>query len=96
MTLHPAVFAASLVLSLAATGSGDPDLGLGDYELIIEISPTMNVTACAKSERMCLQAIESVRMHRWTEFDPSVPMRCTAHPGCFSPESNTIKGFNDH
>lgn len=77
----PPIFAAALVLTLAAAGSGD-------YELVAPGRPN----TCAKSAANCELAREAIR-RGWIEG--TVPSVCKPSPGCFSPASNVIQGFND-
>ena len=83
MILHPPLFAAGLVLAVAASGSGD-------YVLTI---PGERI--CAKSEHTCEKAREAIQLGRWPIVSPETPTRCTPAPGCFSPESLVIREFND-
>lgn len=81
MTLHPLIGAALFVLAGSA----------GDYVLILPGQPPI----CAVDEASCEKAIDAVR-RGWLHWDErDAVLRCQPSPGCFSPESQVIRGYND-
>jgi hypothetical protein len=79
------LLAAAVVLAL--TGWGD-----GDYELVV---PGVPAPICAKSEKVCLEAVDAIAHGRWPSISTHIiagPVRCVPHPQCFPESSNYIKG----
>lgn len=76
----------AVVLLCAGAGSGDQD-----YELIIIGN---SETICVKSLRMCKTAQGAISLGLYKIALPDTVTHCLPHPGCFSSDSNTIKGFN--
>lgn len=89
MTLHPALFAISLVLYAAA----------GDRELILSWPDGSEVRVCAKATARGLpDPCDPVVAGRWQPLGyPSTSTattRCVPRPSCFTDRSNCIAGFN--
>lgn len=84
---HPALLAITVVLGVAASGSGD-------YELSMTWPNGVEMHAPAKSLDTCLEAT----LGHWQPLGmPPVAdavVRCDPHPGYFAPASNFIDGFN--
>jgi hypothetical protein len=50
---------------------------------------------CAKDEASCELALRQIEAGgMWRELK-AIPQHCRPHPGCFSPESEVIRGYND-
>lgn len=62
-----------------------------DWELVAPTQPDLP-PICAKSEADCRLAVEAIRTGRWPIEKGYV--LCQPAPGCFSPESECIAGFN--
>ena len=80
-----------LILSTVLT------LASGEYVLTLRDDAENVDRICAKSEITCLAAAHAATSGLWVplEMGTIVEATCTPRPGCFSPESNEIKGFND-
>lgn len=80
--------------SYAAIGllfAGAALAGSGDYVLILPTGEEI----CAKSADNCETARRAIERGWWPIMPSGSGIRCEAHPQCFSPASNTIKGYND-
>lgn len=96
MTLHPAFFAAAIVVLAAAD----------DRELVVTWPDGTVMTACAKAPpRGAPDPCEAARAGRWQpapdaahhEGYPPIEdatTRCIPHPNCFDPRSECIAGYN--
>ena len=63
----------------------------GDYALVLSTGEEV----CAKSADTCQAAIRAIERGWWPILPPGSGIRCEPRPqGCFSYESNTIRGFN--
>ena len=82
MVIPTPIFAAVVVL-VAST----------DWALRVDGVPD---PICAKSEAVCETARRAIRHGRWPlDLPADVPTACVPSPGCFSPQSEVIRGFND-
>ncbi len=90
MTLHPALFALTLVVLAAAD----------DRELIIAWPLSgIEVRACAKAPvRGMPDPCEDAKARYWQPLGAppigNATIRCVPHPGCFEERSNCIVGYN--
>lgn len=82
--IAPSLFAAGLVLVVAAAGSGD-------YVLTVP----GEVPICAKSRDTCEAAREAIRTERWPIAARDAVTSCKPSPNCFSARSLVIPGYND-
>jgi hypothetical protein len=64
----------------------------GDYELVTV--PAAPEPICTKSYETCNEAARAVRDFGLFRDMGITKMLCLPHPGCFPPDSNTIKGYN--
>ncbi len=85
--------------SYAAIGllvAGAAVAGSGDYMLIVPLPETPGRGICAKSQQSCEAARAAIK-NGWflTEVMRGAPTFCIPWPGCFSEESNVIRGYND-
>ena len=81
--IAPPLFAAGLVLAVAAAGSGD-------YILLVPGEAAI----CAKSRDTCEAAREAIRTERWPIAARDAVTSCRPSPGCFSARSLVIPGYN--
>ena len=63
-----------------------------DWALVAPAQPELP-PICAKSETVCRLAVEAIATRRWP-IEPGY-VECRPAPGCFSPESEVIRGYND-
>lgn len=76
----------------AAFGLGVVLIAASDWALVAPTQPELP-PICAKSEVTCRLAVEAIRDGRWP-IEPGY-VECRPTPGCFSPESEVIRGYND-
>jgi hypothetical protein len=67
-------------------------ISAGDWQLVAPAQPDLP-PICAKSEITCETAAAAIRDRRWP-IEPGYVL-CRPAPGCFSPESEVIRGYND-
>lgn len=67
-------------------------VGASDWALVAPARPDLP-PICAKSEVTCALAVEAIRDGRWP-IEPGYVL-CRPSPGCFSAESEVIRGYND-
>ena len=65
-------------------------VGATDWQLEVPGQPPI----CAKSERVCREAQAAIASGRWPIAPSVVHTVCAPAPGCFTPESDHIPGFN--
>lgn len=73
----------ALIFGAMLVSSQDWALPLGDGSHI-----------CATTRGSCEAAMDAVRAGRWPVARRDAPLLCSPHPGCFSPASECIQGYN--